>query len=121
MQSGVTGMNTLRIYSPIKQVEDQDPQGQFIRQWVPELSDVPDEYLAQPWAMGPLLQPGYGCVLGSDYPEPVVDHKVAVAAAKEQIAAIRKLPETRAQAQEVIRKHGSRRRAPAARRKKKSQ
>jgi deoxyribodipyrimidine photo-lyase len=49
MQSGVTGINTVRIYSPEKQVLDQDPKGVFIRRWVPELQNIPDEYLAQPY------------------------------------------------------------------------
>jgi deoxyribodipyrimidine photo-lyase len=48
MQSGVTGINALRIYSPTKQLRDQDPEGRFVRRWVPELEGVPLEHLAEP-------------------------------------------------------------------------
>ena len=68
MQSGVTGINTVRIYSPSKQVLDQDPHGEFIRRYVPELADVPDEHLAEPHKMPPIIQQDCGCVVGRDYP-----------------------------------------------------
>ena len=64
MQSGTTGINTLRIYSPRKQVEDHDPSGVFIRKWVPELAPVPDEHLAEPETMPPLYQAMIQCRIG---------------------------------------------------------
>lgn len=108
MQSGVTGINTLRIYSPIKQVVDQDPNGEFIRTWVPELADVPNEYLSEPWTMPPLLQQMQGLVIGKQYPEPIVDHKSATRAARENIFARKRSPDVRAISAEVLEKHGSR-------------
>jgi deoxyribodipyrimidine photo-lyase len=74
MQSGTTGINTVRIYSPRKQVEDHDPRGEFIRRWVPELAAVPDEHLAEPHLMPELLQAMVGCTIGVDYPAPIVEH-----------------------------------------------
>lgn len=56
MQSGTTGIKTLRLYSPTKQAQDQDPQGLFIRRWVPELSKVPRPYLTEPWKMDTSVQ-----------------------------------------------------------------
>ena len=56
MQSGVTGINTIRIYSPRKQAQDQDPKGLFIKRWVPELSEVPDAYLPEPHTMPQMVQ-----------------------------------------------------------------
>lgn len=110
MQSGTTGMNTLRIYSPAKQVADQDPEGTFIRRWVPELEAVPDAFLAEPHRMGPLHQQAIGVRIGIDYPAPVVDATTAVAEAKRRIATIRKSAEARALTREVVRRHGSRKR-----------
>jgi len=49
MQSGKTGMNTVRIYNPIKQGNDQDPEGVFTWTWVPELASMPDRLLQEPW------------------------------------------------------------------------
>ncbi len=109
MQSGTTGINTVRIYSPTKQALDQDPEGVFIKRHVPELVAVPTEYLAEPHRMPSPLQRRIGCVIGKDYPAPIVDHASAYRAAHERIAALRKRAGTRAEADLVQAKHGSRR------------
>ncbi len=83
MQSGTTGINTLRIYSPSKQAIDQDPSGDFVRRWVPE----------------------YGTAA---YPAPIVDERAAMKAAKDRIYALRGTPAARAEADSVQAKHGSR-------------
>ncbi len=108
MQSGVTGINTVRIYSPIKQVTDQDPQGIFIRRFVPELADVPDKHLAQPHKMNLMEQTLFGCQIGKDYPLPIVDHQQRYKAARDRIHAHKKLPSTREASAKVYLKHGSR-------------
>ncbi|MFN8817491.1 MAG: deoxyribodipyrimidine photo-lyase/cryptochrome family protein [bacterium] len=110
MQSGVTGINTVRIYSPSKQVSDQDPKGVFIRRWVPELEGVPDEFLANPEQMPALTQHMAGCVIGRDYPAPIVDHATAYREAQARIFARLGEPATRAAAAKVYQKHGSRKR-----------
>jgi len=109
MQSGTTGINTLRIYSPVKQALDQDPEGLFIRRWVPELAGVPLPYLAQPWTMPAPVQALARCHIGHDYPAPVVDDKVAVKAAKDRLYALRQTEAARAEADAVQARHGSRR------------
>lgn len=81
MQAGVTGMNTLRIYDPVKQQLDHDPTGEFVRRWVPELRDVPDSLLATPSLVAPEERFGY--------PDPIVDHAAAVSQAKRRISAVR--------------------------------
>ena len=68
MQSGTTGINTIRIYNPIKQGLDQDPKGTFVRQWVPELKDIDQEFIHTPW-LSPNKPKGY--------PPPIVDEKTS--------------------------------------------
>ena len=103
MQSGTTGMNTIRIYNPVKQGHDQDPTGAFTRHWVPELRDVPDAYLQEPWAWG-----GAAKLFGRQYPEPIVDVAQAARAARERVWAIRKQSGFRDEALRIVEKHGSR-------------
>lgn len=111
MQSGVTGINSVRVYSPEKQALDQDPAGAFIRRWVPELEGVPLAHLPAPERMPPLLQLASGCVIGQDYPAPLVDHLQATRQAKEAVFALRRSEQGRVAARAVLEKHGSRRRA----------
>ena len=73
MQSGMTGTNTIRIYNPVKQSQDQDPQGVFIRQWVPELAACPLAYLHPPWTMPVLEKLMDGFEVGVDYQAPIID------------------------------------------------
>jgi deoxyribodipyrimidine photo-lyase len=77
-----------RIYNPARHQERLDPKGVYVRRYVPELRDVPDEHLAEPWTMPAALQAEVGCVIGRDYPEPIVDHLAARRAALERYAAI---------------------------------
>ncbi|MEM9691357.1 MAG: FAD-binding domain-containing protein [Myxococcota bacterium] len=109
MQAGTTGINAMRVYSPVKQQRDQDPAGTFVRRWVPELEAVPLTHLAEPHKMGGLEQRSVGCVIGRDYPEPVVDLRSASRVAKEKMARARKSPAVKRAASRVLDKHGSRR------------
>ena len=77
MQSGVTGINSVRAYSIGKQSVDHDPNGDFIRRWVPELAKVPAEHIHQPWMMSESEQEQYNCQIDLDYPAPIVDEKAA--------------------------------------------
>ena len=78
-----------RIYNPARHMERYDPEGRYVRRYVPELRDVPDRYLAEPWTMPDELQRDCGCVIGRDYPEPIVDHRDARQAALARYAAAR--------------------------------
>ena len=66
-----------RIFNPALQQARHDPQGSYVRRYVPELREVPNEHLAEPWKMPAKLQRACGCVIGRDYPEPIVDHTAA--------------------------------------------
>jgi len=65
-----------RIFNPLTQSERFDPQGRFIRRYLPELAAVPDKYLHAPWTLPASEQQRLGCVIGRDYPAPLVDHAV---------------------------------------------
>ena len=74
-QAGVTGVNAMRIYNPRKQVRDNDPDGTFVHEWVPELGSVPPEYLDRPERLPLHLQTEFGVDVGTDYPYPIVDYE----------------------------------------------
>ncbi len=116
MQSGVTGINTLRIYNPVKQAQDQDPEGEFVKHWLPALQNVPKEFIFEPWTMPQPLQQQTGVIIGGTYPEPVVDHLATARFARETMWALRRDPDARAEARRVFDKHGSRNPAREGRR-----
>lgn len=114
MQSGTTGINTIRIYNPVKQGYDQDPEGLFVRRWVPELADIDTSFLQEPWKAE-----NAGSILGKTYPFPIVDHLSAAKDARQKIWAVRRGDKYRGQANSIQKKHGSRKsRAPMRGRKK---
>ena len=100
MQSGTTGINTIRIYNPIKQGIDQDPKGEFVRAWVPELHGVADTQIHMPWLVtGRLI----------NYPNPIVDEKVARRAAAKAVYNLKKGEGYSKIAGQIVRRHASRR------------
>jgi deoxyribodipyrimidine photo-lyase len=78
-----------RIYNPSRQQQRFDPDGSYVRRYVPELEHVPDEYLSEPWTMPAEVQQAAGCIIGSDYPAPLVDHAQARREALDRFAAAR--------------------------------
>ncbi len=100
MQAGTTGINTIRIYNPVRQGLEQDPSGAFTRAWVPELAGVPDAFLQEPWKW-----PGS---TGRRYPEPLVDVAAAARAARERLWGLRRAPGFAAEAAQVVERHASR-------------
>ncbi|MEO0680074.1 MAG: FAD-binding domain-containing protein, partial [Pseudomonadota bacterium] len=99
MQSGTTGINTIRLYNPVKQGKDHDPDGVFIRRWVPELRSLSGPCVHEPWkAEAP----------PADYPPPLVDVVKAAKRAKNQVYAVRRGEGFRAQADAIQAAHGSR-------------
>ena len=66
-----------RMFNPTLQQRKFDPTGRYVRRHVPELRAVPDAYLAEPWTMPAEVQDAASCIIGVDYPEPVLDHAQA--------------------------------------------
>jgi deoxyribodipyrimidine photo-lyase len=108
MQSGTTGINTLRIYSPIKQAQDQDPTGAFVRHWLPALKQVPDSWIFEPYLMPKAQQLQYGCELDKHYPVPLINIAQATREARAKISAARKKDGVYDETLAVIKKHASR-------------
>jgi len=103
MQAGTTGINRVRIYNPVKQGLEQDPTGAFTREWLPELAEVPDAFLQEPWRWK-----GAGRLLGRRYPAPVVDVAAAGRAARTAVWAVRARAGFHDEAARIMDRHASR-------------
>lgn len=75
--TGTDAAPYFRVFNPILQGEKFDPQGSFIRQWLPVLSGVPQKFIHTPWEMPLAVQEQSGCIIGQDYPHPIVEHGFA--------------------------------------------
>ena len=105
MQTGYTGINTIRIYNPIKQSQDHDPEGRFIKMWIPELVHIPPPYIHEPWNIPPLEKQMMGYQTGS-YPEqPVVSLPKARKRASDELYAMRKSAAVRGEGTRLLHRH----------------
>lgn len=111
MQSGTTGINALRMYDPVKQGYDHDPEGTFVRAWVPELASIQGALIHEPWKLSPLELHEAGIEIGRDYPERVVIHLEAVRRAREVLREWRTRPEFKAESKTTLSRHGSRKKS----------
>ena len=107
MQSGTTGINTIRIYSPIKNSEEHDAEGVFIKKWLPELAEVPVNLLHEPWKMNEMEQQFYNCIIGKDYPAPIVDIDETRKYASDIVWRFRKKEEVKEEGKRILKKHVS--------------
>ena len=105
MQSGVTGINTIRIYNPIKNSQEHDEEGLFIKTWISELKEVPTAIIHEPWKMSLMEQNLYKVIIGRDYPNPIVHIEATRKAASEVIWSFRKTDEVKKESNRILKKH----------------
>lgn len=105
MQAGVTGTNTIRLYNPIKQSQEKDPQGVFIKHWVPELATYPDDMVHTPWLITELEKQLFAIDDVQSYPPPVVDIDAAAKVARDRLWGFQKKPEVKQDARRILKRH----------------
>ncbi len=105
MQSGTTGINTIRIYSPIKNSEEHDSEGLFIKKWLPELKDVPSNLIHEPNKLSLFEQQMYGCEIGKNYPAPIVDINETRKFASDIVWGFKKNKAVKVEAKRILAKH----------------
>jgi deoxyribodipyrimidine photo-lyase len=98
----------VRIYNPIKNSEEHDSEGIFIKKWVPELANIPPHLIHEPWKLGLMDQQLYGCEIGKDYPHPIVDIDATRKYASDSIWGFRKSKEVKEEGKRILKKHVSR-------------
>ena len=102
MQAGTTGINTIRIYNPEKQSLDQDPNANFIRTYIPELSTYPLSYIHSPQVLFEMEKVLLGIPLESKYPSPIMNSVESARKARETLYALRKSDSVRSENKKIL-------------------
>ena len=110
MQASSTGVNAVRVYNPVKQAQDHDPEGVFIRRWIPELACLPTPLVHQPWTTLPMDLAMYHDHQPLKYPQPIVDLSVSGSHARRTLWSIKRSEAARQANIEILKRHVSTRR-----------
>ena len=105
MQSGTTGINTIRIYNPVKQSEDHDKEGVFIKEWIPELESCPVDSIHEPWKYYSSTDFFQDIKLHLGYHKPIIDHKIGASNARKKIWGHRSNDLVKLEKQRILDKH----------------
>ena len=105
MQAGETGINNLRIYNPVKNGHEHDADAEFIKKWVPEIAHLPLAFIHEPYLMTTLDQQFNNCILGVDYPKPIVNIKLHRKKASDILWDLRKDPYVISESYRILQKH----------------
>ncbi len=109
MQAGTTGVNTIRLYNPIKNSIELDPKGIFIKKWIPELQNIPIKYIHEPWKMSVMEQAFCGVTIGKDYPIPVIDLQESSRISRKKVWGHRRHPLVQKENKRILKRHVLRR------------
>ncbi len=105
MQAGTTGINTIRMYNPVKQSKDHDPKGIFIKKWIPELSKLNENQIHTPWTLTLMEQELLHIHIGKDYPKPLVQFEEAARRARQKIWGHRRHPLVQKEKYRIVSTH----------------
>ncbi len=105
MQAGTTGINTVRLYNPVKNSQEHDPEGAFIKKWIPELAKVPVAFIHEPWKMSAMEQTFCNVYIGEQYPFPIVDLQQSAAKARDKIWGHKKHPAVQKEKKRLLDTH----------------
>ena len=109
MQAGTTGINTVRLYNPVKNSQEHDPDGIFIKKWIPELANVPNNHIHEPWKMTNMEQIFCGLTIGEDYPLPILELQESARIARDKIWGHKKHPAVQKDKKRLLNTHVNRR------------
>lgn len=102
MQAGFTGTNKIRIYNPTKNATDHDPEAVFIKKYVPELKNLPNNLAIEPWLITPMEEEMYSFKIGKNYPKLIIDMKITRAHALKELYGTRKNSVTQKEKQRIL-------------------